>query len=288
MVPHYRCELTPLLENIASSVSKTCGVILLSSDKSFSEGFIETQKNSPHFSLITAALDTPWIRDRSPVAIKTPSGIRWCNPGIDDMDRPNDDHLFNLISTKHLQASPLPILPQGNLVAGSRGLMLSTSEILKQNNIKLSELASYKGSLGIRDWLIFSGFRNEMTGHADVHVRVLSSHLIAVAWNLSVKADKVAMQKLIKKIQCYDESIKIIKIPIRSKGNKYGSLVNWIQIGKKLLIPRFDLTPKEDIKNTTHLLNEHGFKVEYIYSPTLVSGGSLHCLTASIYIANKS
>ena len=285
MVPHYQCELTPLLESIASTVSKSSGVILLSSDKCFSEAFIETQQNPQHFTLITASLDTPWIRDRSPVAIKTPSGIRWCDPGVEDMGRPNDEHLFSSISTKKLQISPIPLLPQGNLVAGNRGLMLSTSEIVKQNNMTLSELDSYKEFLGIRHWLIFSGFRNEITGHADVHVRVLSSHLIAVAWNLSVKVDRVTMQNLIKKIQQYDGSIEVIKIPIRSKGKKYASLVNWIQIGKKLFIPRFDLTPKDDIKTTTNLLNHHGFKVEYIYSPTLNLGGSLHCLTASIYIA---
>lgn len=283
MVPHYRCDITGLLENIARCVAKSCGVILLSQQPSFSQAFIQTQKHPQHFTMITANLDTPWIRDRSPIAIKSVTGISWCNPTVEDMGRPLDDDLFQRISQKPLISSPLNYLAQGNLVAASDGLAFSTSAMLTKNQINRAQLESIKADLGIHHWLIFSGFRKEITGHADVHIRVLKPNLIAVAWNLSVKADRQSMQRLIDKIQKLRPQIQIIKIPIRSYGKSYASLVNWIQIGKRLLIPHFDLTPQQDMIETTEILTQQGFSCETIYSPTLPMAGSLHCLTASIF-----
>ncbi|PIP02352.1 MAG: hypothetical protein COX55_05800 [Zetaproteobacteria bacterium CG23_combo_of_CG06-09_8_20_14_all_54_7] len=284
MVPHYQCDLTSLLEEIASRVSRYCGVILLSSDSAFSQAFIETRERPDHFSIVTAAFDSPWIRDRSPVAIKVKGAVRWCIPLAVQDERPNDNQLFHTIcATKH-PLSPIPFLPQGNMVVGSRGLMLVSNDVLKHNHFTVNDLENCKAALGIRHWLVFSGFSKEMTGHADVHVRVLKANLIAVAWNLSSKSDRNRCESLIQQIKNYDATIEIIKIPIRSDGNRYGSLVNWLQIGKRLLLPRYDITVRCDISETTALLSHHGFTVEYIYSPTLHYAGSLHCLTASIYI----
>lgn len=283
MVPHYRCDITPLLESIASRVASSCGVILLSQERSFSQAFIQSQQEPQHFSIITANLDTPWIRDRSPIAIQSTKGIDWCNPAVEDMGRPLDDDLFQKISQKPLKSSPLNYLAQGNLVAACDGLAFSTSVMLSKNQLSQEKLDNFKAELGIAHWLIFTGFRKEVTGHADVHIRALKPNLMAVAWNLSVKADRQSMQRLIDKIQKLRPKIKIIKIPIRSYANSYASLVNWIQIGQHLLIPRFDLTLQEDIVETTKTLTQQGFSCEFIYSPTLDMAGSLHCLTASIF-----
>lgn len=87
-----------------------------------------------------------------------------------------------------------------------------------------------------------------------------------------------------KQIKQYHAGITTVKIPIRSKGDRYASLINWIQLGRKLLVPRYPMTEAADIKQTTKLLSQHGFSVTYIYSPTLDYNGSLHCLTASVYI----
>jgi len=283
MVPHYRCDITSLLENIASSIAKSCGVILLSQEPSFSQVFVQTQQHPQHFSIITANLDTPWIRDRSPIAIRSAKGISWCNPAVEDMGRPLDDDLFQKISQKPLISSPLNYLAQGNLVAACDGLAFSTSVMLTKNQLSRAQIELFKADLGIECWLIFTGFSKEITGHADVHLRVLKPNLIAVAWNLSVKADRKIMQRLINKIQQLRPQIKIIKIPIRSFGKRYASLVNWIQIGQRLLIPHFDLTQQQDMIETTEILTQQGFICETIYSPTLEMAGSLHCLTASIF-----
>jgi len=284
MVPHYRCELTGLLEEIATRVSRSCGVILLSNDKIFSQAFIETQNRPEHFSIITAPFDTPWIRDRSPIAVKTVDGIRWYHPGSPQMGRPNDDRLFELISAKKHHHSPIKILPQGNIVAGPNGLVLVSRVLLKQNSLTEKSLHNYNAGMGASNWIVFSSFYAEETGHADIHVRVLNAKTFAIAWNLSSKRDRQSALQLIKKIKSYDAKARIVKIPIRSRGGKYASLVNWIQLGKRLIIPRYDLTKPADVICTKQRLKALGFKVEFIYSPTLELSGSLHCLTAAIFV----
>lgn len=284
MVPHFSCQITPLLEEVAMRISLTCGVILLSSDKAFTQEFLETQKSPEHFSIVTATFDSPWIRDRSPVAIKTENGVRWCLPQVEKMDRPNDDRLFSLICAKEHQFSPIEFLAQGNIVAGDKGLILVTNDVLKQNDYSYDEMEQFKPIFGVRHWLIFSSFKKEQTGHADVLVRVLKSNLFAIAWNMSSKKDRITSKKLIKQIKKLKPNSICIKIPIRSVGKKFASLINWIQIGKRLIIPRYDITTKDDIAQTKETLEQHGFKIEFIYSPTLKYGGSIHCLTASIYV----
>lgn len=287
MVPHYKCSITPLLEEIVQSIAPLCGVILLSPCRTLSEEFVAMQNYSHHYSVITASFDTPWIRDRSPFAIATENGIVWCLPQVGIMDgRPYDDVLFSQICSNATFLSPIDFLPQGNMVVGDEGVTFVTDQVLILNQINISQLNMQKEKLGVKKWIVFSGFENEVTGHADVHVRSLGPKLIAVAWNLSSEDDRKTIQSLIDKIRIYDKSINILRIPIRSSGKKYASLVNWIQIGSHIIIPRYDLTTKEDINDTTKLFEKYHFTVEYIYSPTLEEGGSLHCLSASIYVAD--
>lgn len=284
MVPHYYSEITPLLEEIAIRLSRYCGVILLSSDKAFTQSFIAARKNKSRYTVISAPFDTPWIRDRSPVAISTSKGIRWTIPRVPMTDRPKDNRLFTRVCAVPYEISPFAFLPQGNIVAGPRGLVMVSKEVMLDNKLDMTDLDSYAESLGVKRWLLFNNFKNEQTGHADVHVRVLKPKLFAVAWNLSIKQDRIRAEQLIKKIKQYDKGIQVLKIPIRSRGAQYASLVNWIQIGRRLLLPRYDLTKAVDITATRKLLHRHGFSVEFIYSPTLQYSGSLHCLTASIFI----
>ena len=283
MVPHYQCDVCPCLEQIASTVSQVCGVILLSSDREFTESFIATQNNPDHFTIVTAPLDTPWIHDRSPIALKTSTGFEWISPNAGMPERKHDNKLFDLISANPIHKPPIKHIAHGNLIAGAKGLAFATRQILIENKLSLGELNNHKHSMGISHWEVFPEFKNEQSGHADVHVRVLKPKLFAVAWNLSVKNDREKINKLINQIKKIQPGATVLKIPVRSKGKLYASLVNWIQIGKHLIIPRFPMTKQTDVIATKCLLEKYGFKVKFIYSPTTEQYGSLHCLTASIF-----
>ncbi len=161
------------------------------------------------------------------------------------MDRPNDDQLFSLICADKHPFSPIEFLAQGNMVTGSNGLIIVTDDVLTQNNLATKDLDNFKVVFGVHHWLVFSGFKNEITGHADIHIRVLGDNLFAVAWNLSSSDDRDTSMQLIKKLKLYKPDAKILKIPIRSINEQYASLLNWIQIDRRLLIPKYDITKKK-------------------------------------------
>lgn len=284
MVAHFQCDLTPLLESIATAAAKTVGVILVTPDREFTNAFVAAQPNPDHFSIVTAPIDSPWIRDRSPIAIKRGKDIRWCVPQWEYESRPNDTVLFQRICAEQHSLTPIAYLPQGNLVTGHSGLAFMSKSILKKNDLKAAQLTQFNSALGVRDWIVFDAFTRESTGHADVHVRVLKRHLYAVAWNLTSKRDRDKSEKIIAAVEQHDEKAEILKIPIRSKSSQYASTVNWLQLGNRLLIPRYSITPAEDVTQIDRLLAEYGFNTEFIYSPTLHIQGSIHCLTGSIYV----
>jgi len=280
MIPHFRSDNTALLETMITAVMPYCGVIVLSNDPCFSQTFLSTLPLQEHFTLIQTKYDTPWIRDRSPLAVARGNEVYWYIPSIPNMKRPFDDKLFFRISKQKRGKFPIRGLSLGNLIVGDKGVTFSTSEILEHTH----RPQRHQKRLGIRRWIIFDRFTHESTGHADLYIRVLSPSLIAVAWNLSSKEDRNKMQKLIYKIKRLHKQITVLKIPIRSKKEQYASLLNWIQLDTHIILPSYTLTRKTDKKKTKALLSKHGFTSRFIHSPTLKEGGSLHCLSASIFV----
>lgn len=85
MVPHYAIDILPLLEEIAIAASEHVGVILLSADPETSGKFVARQRYPERFSVVAGEFDTPWIRDRSPIAVAEGGLISWIIPKMPDM-----------------------------------------------------------------------------------------------------------------------------------------------------------------------------------------------------------
>jgi agmatine/peptidylarginine deiminase len=140
-----------------------------------------------------------------------------------------------------------------------------------------------KNVLGVAQWILAPAFSQEVTGHADVHVRFLGPKLAAVAWSRDNPEDRERIACLEARVAEALPGIHIMRLPLRSEGPHYASPVNWLQFGRHLLLPRYDLTPAEDIHAIKQTLADRGFHITFIHSPTLEYAGSLHCLTASVY-----
>jgi len=283
MVPHYDATLIGLLEELAVAASRWIGVILLSGDPALSQAFVARQNRPQRFSIVAAPYDTPWIRDRAPIAVREAGGVGWILPRMIEADRPLDDRLFETISAKTLRPAPLAIA-QGNLVAGPAGIAVSTTRVLRENRIGEGALEALAPDLGVRHWIVFEPFPDEPTGHADVHVRFLNAHLMAVAWH---RDDPTLQQRAIAiedSVRAVRPGMRSLRVPLTREGKRYASLVNWIQIGRNLLLPTYDMTAADHFAEATRLLAEEGFHVHTVASPTLDLGGSLHCLTASVFV----
>ena len=135
--------------------------------------------------------------------------------------------------------------------------------------------------------LVFSGVgsgpRPFPGAHVDRQVRFLSTRCAAVAWNESIAEDRERAEAVEAAVNAALPGIAVLRLPMRSAGSAYASPLNWLQFGRRLLIPRYDLTPAGDVERILRTLSDAGFAASFIYSPTLEQGGSLHCLTASVH-----
>jgi len=285
MVPHYGLDHIDLLEQIASKAARFVGVILLTPDPDRTRAFIDRQESPERFSLLVAASNTAWIRDRAPIAVREMGGgIRWCLPSMPDDGREADASLFESICARPTHRLPFT-MARGNVVAGPEGLALSTIALLEENTDKdIQGLIDGGRQLGIDRWILFPAFSKEASRHADVHVRFLDTDLAAIAWNLSSAEDRARAEELEKQLVDARPSLRVLRLPIRSEEQRYASPLNWIQLGKDLLVPRYLLTEDADVDQIRQVLKAENFRPLFIDSPTLDLGGALHCLTASIYV----
>jgi agmatine/peptidylarginine deiminase len=284
MVSHYNSSIRQVLEGIATFAARVIGVVLLSGDPERTRAFVAAQPRPERFSIVTAPFDSPWLRDRSPVAVRTAGSYRWVVTRFPPTDRPLDDVLFPRISRRRLAEVPL-VLPQGNLVAGPRGLALTTERVLRDNagaGAVVFRAAARK--LGIRRWIVCRSFHAETTGHADLYARFLRPGLAAVAWSETCTDDRDVAADLERRLTRARPALRILRVPMRSEGSHYASPLNWVQVGSTLLVPRYPITPPADVDRTVRVLSRAGFRPELIDSPTAEFGGSLHCLTASLYV----
>ena len=283
LVPHYHSTILTMLEAIAEQAANFSGVILLSQDTALSDAFVASCSSPELFHVISAPFDTPWLRDRSPIAVKQGDQVHWVLPRLDTDDRPLDEQLFSRIVQKPVEDAAVS-LPHGNLVAGPRGRAVVMLQQAQDETEWREQLQSLNQLLGVRDWILAGGFEQEITGHADVHMRFLGPKLAAVAWNEDNPDDQQCCIALEHALLASLPNLDIIRLPLRSEDGHYASPLNWLQFGKQLLVPRYPLTPAADIRTIEQRLQQAGFKSRFIYSPTLEYAGSLHCLTASLYV----
>lgn len=283
LVPHGDNTLRSLLEAIAEAASYHVGVILLSGQREMSETFVAAQAEPERFHIITAPYDTPWLRDRSPIAVAQDQAIHWVLPSVSIPERPLDEQLFTRIVRMPLEAIDVE-LAQGNLIAGPRGHAVVMSTPAQNRAVLEYQLSGLTELLGVRRWIIAPAFAGEMTGHADLYVRFLAPTLAAIAWSEDHAQDRECCTELEARLRVALPNLRILRLPIRSDGEHYASPLNWLQFGKQLIIPRYDLTSAADIRSIKQQLQQAGYKADFIYSPTLEQGGSLHCLSAAIYL----
>lgn len=285
MVPSYGLEESTLLEEIASAASASVGVILLTPDPARGSAFIAGQPDPERFALVVAASNTAWIHDRAPFAVRDESGeTRWILPRLPADDRADDARLFESICARPVEHANV-IVARGNLVAGPRGVAFSTNAVLRDNRVANAQgLADGARQLGVRRWILLPPFQNEMTQHADVYLRFLREDCVAIGWNLSSADDRALAEQLEALVTDALPGMRSLRIPMRSEGSRYASPLNWIQLGRDLLVPRYTLTRDADAARIRQLLETEGFRVRFLDSPTLSYGGALHCLTAPIHL----
>ncbi len=284
IVPHYNSSIQDTLEGIASAAAEEVGVILLSEDPHMSRRFIDRCDHPERFSIVAAPYDSPWVRDRSPIAVKNGNTCQWVVPAAHMLERENDVRLFQSIAAHTLEPVDL-ILPQGNLVAGADGVAISTTRVLIDNElVSETDLIPYMHSLGIRNWLFLESLKDDTIAHIDCYARFTGPEkmFIALAEDDPDYCRKVTI--LEDQVKENLPALETVQLPVSMNGEMFNSPLNWIQLNDLLLLPYFPETSISAKKGILNLLRHHGFRVKFIDSPTIEFGGALHCLTASVFV----
>jgi hypothetical protein len=152
------------------------------------------------------------------------------------------------------------VLAHGNIVAGPRGVAVTTNRVLADNpGTDVASLSAAVRRLGIRRWIIVRSFAGEMTGHTDVYARFLRPGLLAVAWSETLPEDRDVAVELEARVGRALPDIEIVRLPMRSDGHHYASPLNWVQVGRTLLVPRYALTAAADTERIARALRGAGF-----------------------------
>jgi len=283
IIPHYDSSIRDTLEAIARAASEEAGVILLSGDPHMSRQFVDRCNHSERFSIIAAPYDSPWVRDRSPIAVRHGDECRWVVPTDHMPERENDAKLFQSIVMHPLVPINLH-LPQGNLVAGTDGTALSTTRVLVDNDLTSEAgLRPFLEPLGIRNWLLFESFKADTIAHMDCYARFAGPDLLFLAWQQDDTKYRERAATLEHQLKEILPTLETVRLPVCMNGEMFNSPLNWIQLDDLLLLPDFPETSLAAKAAITKTLRDHGFRVVYIDSPTTDSGGALHCLTASVF-----
>ena len=281
-VPLFHFDSAETLAAMAEAASAHVGVLLIGPDGPALEAFARETGRPDQFAVLTAEYDSPWLRDRAPVAVREGDTVRQVLPRAEEQERPKDAALFAAL----LRGTPETVevqLAGGNLVAGPGGVAVSTLRVLSDNGLSdADELAETARQLGVERWILTDAFPDDISAHTDCMVRFLSERLCAVVR----REDRVELgeitDRLIWELTRSVEGLEVMEVPARATGERFDSPVNWVQLGRTVLIPRFG--PEDpNCARTAGLLRVAGFDPVEIPCATKGLGGGLHCLTARIF-----
>lgn len=286
-VPLFHFDTRQTLEALARTAARHMGVILVGPDGPDMQSFAQSTGTPDHFGFLTAEIDSPWLRDHAPVAVIADGAALQVLPNHQTQKRRRDQALFSDILAIPSETAPVR-LAAGNLVRGPGGLVVSTFRVLTDNGLRdANDLRGVARQMGIARWLLVPAFEDDLSAHTDCMIRFLAPDLCAVIRRTDLPETHAATEALIAALRSHAPRMRIVEVPARKFADHFDSPVNWVQIGRTILLPEFG--PDDPNHGpTAALLAAEGFAVEPVPCGTSGLGGGLHCLTASIYAAPEA
>ncbi|MCG6904888.1 MAG: agmatine deiminase family protein [Rhodobacter sp.] len=281
-VPLFHFDTRATLEALARAAAYHVGVILIGPDGPALRDFADKTETPGHFAVLTAEIDSPWLRDHAPVAVVENRRALQVLPRHERADRPRDTALFSNLMSIPTERTELH-LAAGNTVRGPNGLAISTLRVLSDNGLDTDQGLRTTGvQMGIHRWLLVPAYDDDLSAHTDCMVRFLSPHLCAMVRRTDRPDTQTPADALAAAIADACPGIRILDIPARAFGESFDSPVNWVQLGRTILLPDYG-APDPNHAPTAGILAAEGFAVVPVASGTSGLGGGLHCLSASIY-----
>lgn len=282
-VPFWGFDVRDTLESVARAAARHCGVILITPDPAGARAFVETTDHPGHFGIVAGAFDSPWLRDHAPISVACGDRMHLVRPTRPEGTRKHDLALFETILPGARDVTGHHVAG-GNLVGGPRGLGFSTTDVLLENGLtEAAPLMETGRQLGLEHWQFLTPFPDDISAHADCMLRFLGPDLCAICERDDTPEAREVSTEMRARLTELCPEIGILPLPCAA-ADVFNSPMNWIQLGRCLLLPVFD-QPDPLAAAREQALREAGFDPVAIPAMTEGLGGALHCLTATIFTA---
>lgn len=278
-VAHWQFEIQSVLEDIVRAALDHVGVILVGPDPAGAQAFIAQLDPDAPIGFVAGQIDTPWVRDHSPIAVRVGDRIDWVLARRPEGDRKHDPELFQRI----LAAPPEQTdqcVAHGNLVGGDGGFAVSTAAVLIENGITRPQpLRETARQLGIETWVILRPFADDPSAHTDSMVRFLAPGVAAVCMRTDRPDMTDVSGQMREMLQRARPDLRLLEVPVCSRADSFSSPLNWIQLGTHLIVPEFGPQITADF----HAVEAAGYQINRVAAPLSGLGGAFHCLSASVF-----
>ncbi|MDD5210089.1 MAG: agmatine deiminase family protein [Elusimicrobiales bacterium] len=244
------------------------------------------------YSRITAPLDSVWMRDYGPF------GVSGGKPGIVDsiyrhyQYRRNDDAVPGVLGkAKNIGVYAMPIIMDGgNLMVDSAGTLFMTKRTYIWNsNMSEDQVNTHlKNYLKVKkivtfDYAGYPGEPGDGTGHIDMFLKLLNDNtiLVSVADTEPFKSNAEKAIEWFKSNKAPNgQPYKVLPV----KGwytDAWYTYTNSLVVNKVAIIPSYSNSAEE--ANAKAAYESAGYTVVPVLSDdSIVSGGSIHCVTQTI------
>ncbi len=279
---------TPMLTSIAKAVTGPANAQLWAVGGPASISGVPAAK----YTRIPAPLDTVWMRDYGPF------GVSGGKPGIVDsiyrhyQYRRNDDAVPGVLGkAKNIGVYGMPIIMDGgNLMVDSQGTLFHTNRtyIWNSNMSREQVDAHLKNYLKVKkivtfDYAGYPGEPGDGTGHVDMFVKLLNDNTVLLAVT-EAEPFKTACDKAMAWFKANKapngQPYKILTVKAWATDAWY-TYTNSLVVNNIAIIPSYSVSTEE--ANAKAAYEAAGYTVVPVASDdSIVSGGSIHCVTQTI------
>ncbi len=257
---------------------------------------VQRFRSGTQTDVLTAPLDTVWIRDFGPLQVRTTLGKSiWLDAVYGE--RLLDDQLpARLGAIMGVPVEELPLTLDGGAIASNgEGLCVMTRDYVDEQGIAIHDLEfSYDvmPQIGCRLMVFVPALAADPTLHVDVFAQFVSSRrvLFGEARLDSEDGHRLAAgaRILAEVSERYGLGLEIVRVPIEPRGQgEYRTAINGLNLGDRFLYPVFEGGDRTIQARARRALRQAMPDVRLIPIPSdrpVEHNGAVHCLTLGLHI----
>lgn len=296
-------EACPVQLEIARLVSPTTHVILIAPDADgvrHARAALKTAGiDDDNITFLDCPIDTPWIRDYGPFAVRDHSGMLQLIDAPYGTERMQDDRLPEHLG-RHLELSVVEttlIVEGGNLLSNGDGLLVCSTSMVGDNQDQGLTVKQIRSKLldqwGAREAVFVDPLAGEPTGHVDMLMTFPRVDTVIVGdypedstdrFNhllLNETAERLASVRLRD-----GRALTVLRVPMpeQTDPDVWPTYCNVVYANGVLLVPYYPES-RDSFHAAVAVYRRvlPGWRIAGVDCSTIIrSGGAVHCLTATI------